>query len=90
MTIDAQWDPIPKLIVQPPHGWIPGGSWLGGSKHPEPSHLLDYNVELEASLVEGWHLSDMPNEGDRFQYVDKVVGKGGGVRAKLSLDRLKR
>jgi hypothetical protein len=49
----------------------------------------DYNVEQQASLVEHWYAAGMSTRDDEFQYVDKVVRKGGANSFK-TLAELKR
>jgi len=51
---------------------------------------LDYNVEQEATIVERWYIAGMRPSDDRFQYVQKVIRRGGGPGGDLSLARLKK
>jgi hypothetical protein len=49
----------------------------------------DYNVEQEAIIVENWYVGGMTGGADEFQYVEKVVRRGGEPGASKTLAELK-
>jgi hypothetical protein len=49
----------------------------------------DYNVEQEATIVENWYNDGMIGSDDGYQYVQKVVRRGGGAGASKTLAQLK-
>ncbi len=49
----------------------------------------DYNVEQQASIVGNWYALGMSVRAPEFQYVDKVVRRGGGPNSSKTLAALK-
>jgi hypothetical protein len=63
---------------------------IGSYKFKAGDPWIDYNVEQQASIVEGWHKADMKKDHELFPYICGVIWTGGNDRViNLSYAELK-